>query len=61
LIPTFELPEKDQIIYEKAIQIERDQEVYTLGSFSDLDNKKRGPVLKELDSSEWYLRYLSFK
>ena len=61
LIPTFELPEKDQIIYEKAIQIEKDQEVYTLGSFSDMEDTIRGPVLKELDSSEWYLRYLSFK
>ena len=28
LIPTFELPEKDQIIYEKALQTEDDNKEY---------------------------------
>ena len=44
LIPVFELPEKDQIIYEKALEQEKN------------DNS-----IQKLDSSEWYLRYLSFK
>jgi DNA polymerase III alpha subunit len=30
LIPTFELPEKDQIIYEKALQTEDNNEEYSL-------------------------------
>lgn len=61
LIPTFELPQKDQETYEKALQIEDDNQEYSLGWFADLEDKTRGPVLKKLDSSEWYLRYLSFK
>lgn len=44
LIPVFELPEKDQIIYEKAKKEEK----------NDNSTQKQ-------DSSEWYLRYLSFK
>jgi len=47
LIPVFELPEADQIIYEKALKTEK-----------ELYNKS---IIKKLDSSEWYLRYLSFK
>ncbi len=43
LIPTFELPEADQAIYEKALEQEKDDS-----------------NLQKLDSSEWYLRYLSF-
>ncbi len=46
LIPTFELPEKDNERYESVIESKK---------------KNTGPVLKKLDSSEWYLRYLSFK
>ena len=47
LIPVFELPEKDQIIYDKALELEKDEcEKWDI---------------KKLDSSEWYLRYLSFK
>ncbi len=61
LIPTFELPQKDQDTYERALQIEADNQEYTLGWFADVQDKTRGPVLKQLDSSEWYLRYLSFK
>lgn len=61
LIPTFELPEKDQIIYEKALAIEVENNEYTQGSFADLKNKTRWENIKQLDSSEWYLRYLSFK
>ena len=61
LIPTFELPENDQDTYERALKIEDDNQEYTLWGFSDLEDKTRGPVLKKLDSSEWYLRYLSFK
>ena len=61
LIPTFELPQKDQIIYEKALEIEEKNEEYTLWGFADLENKTRGLNVKKLDSSEWYLRYLSFK
>jgi DNA polymerase III alpha subunit len=41
LIPTFELPEKDQIIYEKALAIEVENNEYTQGSFADLENKTR--------------------
>jgi hypothetical protein len=44
LIPVFELPEDDQKIYDKAL---------------DLEKEEKG--IKKLDSSEWYLRYLSFK
>ncbi len=44
LIPKFELPNRDQIIYEKAINLEKNQN-----------------SIKKLDTSEWYLRYLSFK
>ncbi|MCP4522884.1 MAG: DNA polymerase III subunit alpha, partial [Candidatus Gracilibacteria bacterium] len=51
LIPTFELPEHDQNIYEKALEIEKADKTY----------KNEDIGLKELDSSEWYLRYLSFK
>ena len=47
LIPTFDLPEKDQIIYDKALEIEK----YECEKWD----------IKKLDSSEWYLRYLSFK
>ena len=47
LIPTFELPEFDQIIYEKALELEK--------------NECEEWGIKKLDSSEWYLRYLSFK
>ncbi len=43
LIPTFELPESDQAIYEKALKQEEELE-----------------EIQKLDSSEWYLRYLSF-
>ncbi len=44
LIPVFELPEKDQKIYQKALELEKDEK-----------------NIQKLDSSEWYLRYLSFK
>lgn len=44
LIPIFKLPEKDQLIYEEAIKLEK-------------NNKKN---IKKLSSDEWYLRYLSF-
>ena len=44
LIPTFELPEEHQKIYEKALCLEKDEN-----------------SIKKLTSSEWYLRYLSFK
>jgi DNA polymerase-3 subunit alpha len=47
LIPTFELPESDEIIYNKALKLEKSE--------TDSGN------IKKLDSSEWYLRYLSFK
>ncbi len=47
LIPVFELPESDQIIYDKALELEKKEcEKWDI---------------KKLDSSEWYLRYLSFK
>ncbi len=44
LIPVFELPEKDEKIYKKA-----------------LIKEKWEKSIKSLSSSEWYLRYLSFK
>lgn len=50
LIPTFELPEEHQKIYEKALHLEKDE----------YSNKNK-IWIKKLDSSEWYLRYLSFK
>jgi len=31
LIPTFELPQKDQDIYKRALQVEEDNQEYTLG------------------------------
>ncbi|MBB1564739.1 DNA polymerase III subunit alpha [Candidatus Gracilibacteria bacterium] len=46
LIPTFELPEEHQKIYEEALEIEKE------------DYKSLG--IKKLTSDEWYLRYLSF-
>ena len=45
LIPKFELPQEDSIIYEKAKTFQSQQK----GNW------------KELSSDEWYLRYLSFK
>jgi DNA polymerase-3 subunit alpha len=44
LIPVFELPEKDQIIYDKALKLEEKE-------------SKKGDI-KKLDSSEWYLTEL---
>ena len=44
LIPKYELPELDQEVYDKALEIEK-EEVW----------------IQKLDSSEWYLRYISFK
>ncbi|RKW21233.1 DNA polymerase III subunit alpha, partial [Candidatus Gracilibacteria bacterium] len=46
LIPTFELPEEHQKIYEEALEFEKN------------DYEKFG--IKKLSSDEWYLRYLSF-
>lgn len=45
MIPKFELPQEDSIIYEKAKTFQSQQK----GNW------------KELNSDEWYLRYLSFK
>lgn len=47
LIPIFELPESDEIIYNRALELEKDE-------------IKTGAI-KKLNNSEWYLRYLSFK
>jgi DNA polymerase-3 subunit alpha len=54
LIPTFELPDEHQKIYESALEIEK-EEYYT-------ENKKwnKEEYIKQLSSDEWYLRYLSF-
>ena len=46
LIPTFELPEKHQKIYEEALEFEK--------------NDYEKFWIKKLSSDEWYLRYLSF-
>jgi len=77
LIPTFELPEEDQIIYEKALKKEENQySPYALsGTFPPGEKGKVqvSPVggdawkaegaepIQKLSSAEWYLRYLSFK
>ena len=55
LIPTFELPDEHQKIYEHALEIEK-EEYYT-------EDKSGNPedYIKELSSDEWYLRYLSFE
>jgi ribosome-binding factor A len=44
LIPKYELPEKDQKVYEQAMGLEKNEK-----------------GVQKLESSEWYLRYLSFK
>lgn len=44
LIPTFDLPEEDEQIFSRSMDLEKDEK-----------------GLKKLNSSEWYLRYLSFK
>ena len=46
LIPTFELPEEHQKIYEEALEFEK--------------NDYEKFWIKKLSSDEWYLRYLSF-
>jgi len=52
LIPTFELPEEDQAIYEKALAQE---------NIPPSKGGLGGEKIQELTSAEWYLRYLSFK
>lgn len=47
LIPKFDLPEQDKLIYDTAIKNEA--------------NLYKKWEIKELSSDEWYLRYLSFK
>ncbi len=47
LIPTFELPERDKQVYNRALEFEKKDPNYS--------------NIKTLDISEWYLRYLSFK
>jgi len=55
LIPTFELPEEHQKIYEEALDIEK-EEYYSEDKWWDKEN-----YVKSLSSDEWYLRYLSFE
>lgn len=49
LIPKYELPEEDQVVYEMAIS--QEESLYT---------REKQPIQK-LSSDEWYLRYLSYK
>ncbi|MDQ7023311.1 MAG: DNA polymerase III subunit alpha [Candidatus Gracilibacteria bacterium] len=51
LIPIFELPEKDQIIYENALNSPLPQGRGAGGE----------GFIQKINSAEWYLRYLSFK
>ena len=73
LIPVFELPEEDQIIYERALELEKKEVIAPpLAPPLQEGDSKNSPLqggdawkaergIKKLDSSEWYLRYLSFK
>ncbi len=54
LIPTFELPDEHQKIYEESLEVEKDQ-YYNEAKWWDKEN-----YIKKLTSDEWYLRYLSF-
>ena len=60
LIPVFELPEKDQEIYEYAQKKEIGQTQGTDPTKNSSGELCVHPIQK-LDSAEWYLRYLSFK
>ena len=54
LIPTFELPDEHQKIYEEALEVEKEE------YYKETSNKKPEDHIKKLTSDEWYLRYLSF-
>ncbi|MDP5039139.1 MAG: DNA polymerase III subunit alpha, partial [Candidatus Gracilibacteria bacterium] len=53
LIPKYDLPEKDKIIFEEALALE--EKFYYNGQ-----NDVRQKYIKKLTSDEWYLRYLSY-
>ena len=54
LIPTFELPDEHQKIYEEALEVEKND------YFSEEKWWKKEDYIQKLSSDEWYLRYLSF-
>ncbi len=68
LIPTFDLPDKDQAIYETALDQEEalyysDEELEKIISWEKKEEAINWDTqkLQKLSSAEWYLRYLSFK
>ncbi len=73
LIPVFELPEKDQAIYETALELEFPSSPPLEGGIDSSKNSSQnsplqrgargeeGEKIQKLSSAEWYLRYLSFK
>ncbi|MDD2908078.1 MAG: DNA polymerase III subunit alpha [Candidatus Gracilibacteria bacterium] len=54
LIPTYELPENDKIIYEEALKTEKED------YYNETKSGNKQDYIKVLTSDEWYLRYLSF-
>ena len=68
LIPTFDLPDKDQAIYESALSQEdalyySQEEVARIidWEMEEEPATAESQKLQKLTSAEWYLRYLSFK
>ena len=55
LIPTFELPDEHQKIYEEALEIEKSE------YFTEEKWWNKEEYIKKLSSDEWYLRYLSLE
>ena len=55
LIPTFELPDEHQRIYEEALEVEKND------YYQDGKKWNKEDYIQKLTSDEWYLRYLSFE
>ena len=64
LIPTFELPEEHQKIYEEALEVEKNDYYKNPPIPNPFPPREKGDspenYVKKLTSDEWYLRYLSF-